>query len=325
MMTDYHYCSSSNRVLFNMGLLVFTMFLTFNVVHSEENKLQEVLMVVGYDGDAWYPYIKLIEGRKNNQHSKWQKIEKVRNPTYLTRQPETGNLFVKGNDGKLYIYDSNNKSLALLPPIDKAELTNYTQLRASKDGVALVVLLEGKSRDTQLGYYNTHPGNVPSAEKLMTHLINQESAQFHPYKHGSTLYYAHVSCRTACKPVIQDVWRHDLVSGKTNQITMLNATSYLHSVDSQARYGFISSNKQGYYHIARLDLTDNSITWLTDGQVTDSYPSISQDGDLYFIRRTPGGTYLMKLENAGKTQTKPLSQIGLPAGVSRIRYLELAE
>ncbi|MES9905270.1 MAG: hypothetical protein ABW168_21670 [Sedimenticola sp.] len=274
-------------------------------------ELPKGLMIVGYDGSGWFSY---ISQPKTND---WLKLTDVQDPAYMTWLAEIDQFVIKSNDGKLYQYQFDTKELKHLESFDNAY---YTQLRSYNDGFMMVELLKGKSRDTHIVSIDT--------EYKRKVVVRQVSAQFHPYRHNDQLYYAHVSCRLECKPLIQEVWRKDLVTGQTKQLTLLNATSYLFSVDPEGKYGFISSNQKGYYHLARLDLSSGKLTWLTAGKVTDSFPSIAQDGSLYFVRRIPSGSQLMRLRKESLLQQtvtpeNSLEMIPLPEGVKKIRYLEL--
>ena len=269
------------------------------------------MMIVAFDGVSWHPYI--VRTGSND----WNKIESVRNPAALTWQREKNALLIKQNNGGISSYQLETREMKQLPSFDKSTVT---QLRAYRQGVVMVRLMDGKSRDTSIlsaKNYTSKPNEI----------LRQTSAQFHPYIHDNQLYYAHVSCRAECRPLIQEVWHKDLLTGRTQQLTLLNATSYLYSVTADNRYGFISSNQRGYYHLARLDLASGETTWLTGGAVTDSFPSVATEGDLYFIRRTPAGSRLMKLPAAanstGVVSEEFVENIQLPADVQKIRYLEL--
>lgn len=273
--------------------------------------LPDGLMVVAYDGNAWFPYI------TNAESDSWSKIKGVQNPSGVTWHKKSNRLFIKGNDGKLYRYELGTKGLVHLVSFDK---TNNTQLRAYGDGFDMVQLIEGKSRDTRIV-------SIDGENKAKV-VVRQTSAQFHPYRHGNQLYFANVSCRLECKPLIQEVWCKDMVTGNNKQLTLLNATSYLFSVDQDGQFGFISSNQKGYYHLARLDFESGEITWLTDGHATDSFPSIAQDGSLYFIRRTSSGSQLVRLVKQavfGQTVAPEdaIEIVKLPDEIKKIRYLEI--
>lgn len=275
--------------------------------------LPEGLMIVGYDGSAWYPYI------SQPGSNKWKKLKAIQDPAYLTWQAGgTGRFLIKGNDGKVYQYELGSKEPKHLDFFDDA---NFTQLRAFDTGFVMVKLQEGKSSETSIVAFVD--------DQMPKTILRQSSAQFHPYVHNNYLYYAHVSCRLECKPLIQEVWRKELDTGRTQQLTLLNVTSYLYSVDADNHYGFISSNKNGYYHLARMDMTSGELSWLTDGQVTDSFPSVAQDGSLYFIRRTSLGSQLMSIPSdlimAKTTEiNNSMEVIKLPKDVKKIRYLEIS-
>jgi hypothetical protein len=182
----------------------------------------------------------------------------------------------------------------------------------------MVQLTEGRSSATQLLSLDAD-GAEPSE------ILRQQSAQFYPYLHQGWLYYAHVSCRAECRPLIQEVWRKDMVTGLARQLTRLNAATHLYSASDEGHYGFLVSNQSGYYHLARLELESGEISWLTRGEVTDSHPSIAVDGVLYFIRHTLAGSRLMRLYGAMTTDAAPrLEEVELPADVEKIRYLEIA-
>lgn len=269
------------------------------------------LMVVAYDGSSWHPYI--VKPGDDG----WVKIEDVRDPASVTWQYEKDMLFIRQNDGGISSYQLDTREFTQLPSFDESTVT---QLRAYRQGVVMVRLTDGKSRDTSI--LSSESGVDKPGE-----ILRQASAQFHPYIHNDQLYYAHVSCRAECKPLIQEVWSKNLQSGQTQQLTLLNSTSYLYSVTADGLNGFISSNQHGYYHLARLDLASGDINWLTGGAVTDSFPSVATDGALYFIRSTPVGSRLMKLPAVVKSGSvvsdEFVENIQLPADVQKIRYLEL--
>lgn len=284
-------------------------FLNYSV--SGYTRSSQDILVLGYDGNAWYPYL----GSTDN--SGWEKIAAIKDPAYLTWDKTKNLFFIKTNDGQLARYDLAAQTLTVLKiPENKS----YTQLRASENGLLMVELIDGKSRDTQIVTMND--------KGALNKEISQDSAQFHPYQYKQQLYYAHVSCRIECIPLIQEVWKKNKNTGKAHQITRLNATSYLHSVDTAGDYGYISSNQRGFYHLARLDLNSETVHWLSQGQVTDTFPSVSKQGDLYFIRRTPEGSHLLRLSAKEVMADVIPSESAfemepLPKDIKKIRYLEL--
>lgn len=292
-------------------LLLFSLLFSLPVFGSS---LPDNLMIVAYDGQAWYPYV-TVEGG-------WKKITQIKNPTDVTWQAGSETIFFKGDDSKLYRYNlKNNKPQSFSSNSDDG----YTQLRVSSDRPAklsVVKLIDGKSADTIIAVYD-------DATESFLDTIKQSSAQFHPYLSGNHLYYSHVSCRLICEPLIQDVWRHNLKTRKTEQLTRLNATTYLHSVSNNHSFGYISSNKNGFYNIAKLDLSSGQTEWLTNGTYTDTYPTATESGKLFFLRRTTSGIDLMsfsseQLKLSSQEAITPLVE-PLPSGVSKVRYLEFSK
>jgi hypothetical protein len=268
------------------------------------------LMIVAYDGTSWHPYVIMAAG------DDWSKIEQVSDPAAVTWIPARRSMLVKAADGGLCSYHLERREFLPLSPLAGKAVT---QLRAHRNGVMMVQLTDGRSSATQLLSLDADAAGA-------SEILRQQSAQFYPYLHNGWLYYAHVSCRAECRPLIQEVWRKDMASGLTSQLTRLNAVSHLYSASDDGHYGFLVSNQRGYYHLARLELESGEISWLTRGQVTDSHPSIAADGKLYFIRHTPTGSRLMRLNGAMTTDKtlRRLEEIELPADVEKIRYLEIA-
>lgn len=267
------------------------------------------LMIVAYDGNSWHPYITMSAG------DEWRKIENVSDPVAVTWNPARRSMLVKAGDGGLCSYHLDRREFVLLSSLAGKAVT---QLRAHRNGVMMVQLTDGRSSETRLLSLDADAAEA-------SEILRQQSAQFFPYLHNGRLYYAHVSCRAECRPLIQEVWRKDLASGLTRQLTRLNATTHLYSASNDGHYGFLVSNQRGYYHLARLELESGEISWLTQGQVTDSHPSIAADGTLYFIRHTPAGSRLMRLYAAMTADAAPrLEEVELPDDVEKIRYLEIA-
>ncbi len=156
-------------------------------------------------------------------------------------------------------------------------------------GWVAVWLKDGTSVDTDI---------VHSFSSEPRALLAQRSAQFDPHLRGDTLYYGNVHCTIACGHIIQEIWRYDRVTGQARQLTLLNAVSRQPATDSASALYF-SSNHLGYYHIWRLDPAVAEPNPVTSGVVSDSAPAPASDGSVYFLRRSAGGTRLMRLTASG--------------------------
>ncbi len=287
----------------------------------------QVMLIVGYDGENWYPYISELSKKNSISSTSWKKLSHIQDPVVITRQSKTGVYFVKTDRGDVVVYAESPEVEMKAIYQNQAKENNFTHLRAHDNGLLMVELKNGRSRETQI--INIDSKNLVNDSQLAIkpHVINNQlSSQFHPLLAGDTLFYAHVSCRGNCDPVIQEVWKKNMVTGKAEQITLLNATTYLHSVDYNLQFGYLCSNKKGYYHLGRINLGTGDVQWLTSGQNTYSYPSISEDNDLYFIQRTFSGTGLMKLSDSDlqKPEDATFKIVELPVQIKKIRYLEIS-
>jgi hypothetical protein len=305
--------------------LFFLIFSVFIFIYSAAVPAEngQVIMIVAYDGVSWSPYVATLSTKEKLKQKSWKKIKSISNLVSITRQSGTGDFFVKKDNGEVVRYQLTEKSkLTEIPlPALQSDKINYTQLRAHAGGALAVKLYEGKSRQTEIINISPESNNTLA-------IINQAAAQFHPLQTKNSLFYGHVSCRLACDPVIQEVWRRDLASGKTQQLSLLNSTTYLHSVSKDERFAYLSSNQSGYYHLARLDLSSGQVDWLTKGQVTDSVPSLSFLDELYFIRRDSQGSRLLRLTSATSATVandSNLEIMPLPKKIKKIRYLEISD
>ncbi len=277
--------------------------------------LADDVMLIAYDGQHWYPYLLSFDPSNPAKIKTHNKISALPDVRHVTRDPKTSIIYFESIDGRLGRLKSADTDIEWLEPLD---VRDVTQIRVFDNVMFLVELVDGKSGDTHIGRYDLQT-------KRYAHLFKQESSQFLPFVTEGVLYYSNVSCRLACDPLIQDVWAFNLRSLKTKQITMLNAITSLHS--ATATYGYISSNAEGHYRIGRIDIKSNQIRWLTDGSSSDSNPSLSASGALYFLRNGINGAQLMLIndpyDQKGRPPVKSEAQsVSLPAGIQKIRYLE---
>lgn len=269
-------------------------------IHAAAERLPDGLLIVAFDGQDWHPYV--VEA------GEFQKVKHISNPIDVTWNAKDRVIFYRASDG-----DIRYESLAAPSSGYNIKQVAATQLRAHPGGLTWVELQNGRSSNTILKSYNsTTDQEVP--------LFEQASAQFHPLQSGNTLYYSHVSCRQQCRPLIQDIWKYNLVTGTTEQLTMLNSVTYLHSVNSKNTLGYISSNYNGYYNIATLDLKTKAITWITKGAFSDSWPSVDHAGNIFFLRKDKGDVLMTYNKASGRSST-----ISLPEEIQKIRYVEISK
>lgn len=93
--------------------------------------------------------------------------------------------------------------------------------------------------------------------------------------------------------------------------------------------GYISSNANGYFNLAQLDITTEKLVWLTQGDTTDTFPALTVDGNLYFLRRDTSGQHLAVIRQAelahylsAENDYPEVTLVKLPKYIQKLRYLE---
>ncbi len=129
--------------IFLMLLLAFIA--NMSVVFAGETKTG--LLIVAYNGSSWFPYI-----NDDAQSKQWRRVDEIENPAVITRQANSNYFFFKGDDLKLYRYDDKKKEKQTIDLKDDKPTSSktYTQLRAYQNGLALIELMQGKSRNTRV-------------------------------------------------------------------------------------------------------------------------------------------------------------------------------
>jgi len=213
------------------------------------------------------------------------------------------------SDKTLRLKDKDSESIVLSSNIDA-----YTQPMFTSSGknVIMIKLIDGNSINTNIISYNLKSKNIKT-------IVSQRSTQLEPYILNDTnLYYSNVSCVEDCGKIIQEIWYKHILSGDAYQLTLTNSISHQPSVDSDQKNIYFSSNKNGFYHIWKMDLNNNKYTQLTDGEVTDGYPMPTKKGDVIFIRKDGNKNMLMKINKNNK-----LTELKLPKEYKKIRSLKV--
>jgi hypothetical protein len=216
------------------------------------------------------------------------------------------------------IYVAADKSVRLISAgnekiLLRADQDSYTQpsFVPGGKGVVLVELIDGSST-------NTNIINFDLQTQKITHLLSHHSTQLDPSPvDDAQMYYSNVSCVEGCGTIIQEIWNKNLKSGKAAQLTLLNSIAHQPTVDRPRNWLYFSSNKDKHFHIWRLSLSTGKYEKLTGGNVTDSYPRLSQSGNLYFLRTIRNITSLFKREIDGVE-----TPIVLPEKYHKIRELK---
>jgi len=301
--------SHAQKNIFLLLLTVQAFFLSFLALPitfvSADQGFPTSLSFVGFIENHWRVFV-VQPGRSELKMIETQ--SEPRTPVYSAARDALAYI---GTDGALWLKNLNNeKETVLLNPSGRDTLTQPT---FNEKGSKLYIskLKDGKSQETQVLVVDVQTGSTEV-------VIRQRSAQLDSHINFPFLYYSNIHCVNDCGKVIYEVWRKNLVSGESEQLTLFNAISNQPVVDPAGNFLYFSSNKNDNFHIWRLDLESRESKKLTQGNVADVDPSLDQTGVLYFIRYRQQSANIIQRSPAGKEQI-----ISLPKGVTDIRDLEI--
>lgn len=289
---------------YSMYAVIFYFFIISNAAHAQS--WPQGLSLVGLKNENWQLFV-VAKGQSNLLD-----ISTVSEPRTPAFHLETGKVAYIAADGSLREYGIDKASNKVLLKAGRKHA--YTQPAYDPVGKNLFVveLKEGTSVDTDILM-------LDRTKKNRKPIVIQRSAQFEPFMPTKNeLYYSNVLCTVGCGKIIQEIWHMNIVSGEAKQLTMVNSIARQPFVPPGSDWLYFSSNKEGHYHIWRMNMTNNKYEQLTQGYVTDISPVMDKNNNLYFIRRSPQAVQLMHMDAKG--ELKPMT---LPKGVTDIRDLEM--
>ena len=256
-----------------------------------ESSLPDGLSVVALFGDEWRVLV-AADGRLSA-------LENVPHPRSVAWHHGSGQLAWVGADNRLRLTKTGTGDTVELPiEADRREHDRYTQPAFSPDGAWLyaVELPGGRSRSTNLVGFEL-PGGTRH------HLVRKRTAQFEPHVgDGRTLHYTTAICVDDCAGMIWELWERDLPSGRHRQLTLMNAVANQPRLGTDGWLYFTSDAAGGGFHLWRArPVPGAEPERLTAGAVRDSDPSPVPDGSVYFLRKIPAGTRLMRLADGVAT------------------------
>jgi hypothetical protein len=175
---------------------------------------------------------------------------------------------------------------------------SYTQPCLSSDGreVYVVEMADGKSLDTEILRFDDAPDPA--------RIVRQPGAQHDPFVYQSRwLVYASVGCSAGCEELLVEIWGRDLLTGKSRQLTLLNALSQGPVTDG--RQVVFSSNASGTHQLWRVGMDGSGLRRLTDGPAQAVQPALC-GGALYFVRAVPGVAVISRLDADGSMVELPV-------------------
>ena len=196
----------------------------------------------------------------------------------------------------------------------RARKDAYTQPRfVDKDRVAVVKLLDGSSKKTQIVTFNLdHP-------RSQNPLVAQYATTLDPWIDKKRVLYAKVTCADGCGKIIQEIWQSDRY-GFAKQLTLENRLAHHPSYDSHRNTLYYSAKESDGYAIYRLDMyrsvcKGERIAY--EPEAADLWPMPDGEGGIFFVRSKKGKERLLHLRN-GK-----LKEVEMTKRFSRIRELKV--
>lgn len=272
------------------------------VVSEDKSTTEEWLYFVGLQQAQWKVFIKPINAFE------FRVIETKEEPRGIYFNAKKQHLIYIGSSGNLRQFNVISGEDDIISHLENKQGYAQPFMDSQSDKIYMMFMPEGKSSQSDIVVWNKGKLKI---------IIKQLSSQFEPVRHDKWLYYGQLHCRIDCGHLVREIWRKNIISGESEQLTMMGSITRQHIIDPQGKWLYFSSNKTGKYLLWRYSLEGNRLEQLTKGAVHDSFPAIDVTGKIYFIRRIAGQARLLGLDNATEQVLK------LPKGVRDIRNLRV--
>ncbi len=203
---------------------------------SDTASLPKGAAFVGLVGEEWRLFVVEASGQLRTVHTQTE----PRTPAYAAR---LGRVAYVSSAGELHEIDiKSGAEQVLLMPSSKMAFTQPAY-RPRTDELYVVALRDGTSIETDIV-------RVDRAMKRTTTVLSQRSAQFEPTfsADGMHLFYSNVACASECQNIVQEIWGMDVVGGRVQQHTLLNAVSR-QPVSAADGSVLFASNTRGTYQL----------------------------------------------------------------------------
>ena len=264
-----------------------------------EGPVSDTLTFIALVDDGWKVVVSSPQG--------FRQLDTLLEPHTYDYHSATDHLLYIGSDKSLRSRRANGETILLTPGPH-----SYTQPAFFPDGkrAAMVKLINGSSKNTEIIELDLQSGGMQILAAYHSTILEPTLVS------NNLIYYTNVSCIEGCGSILQELWQKNLYSGKARQLTLLNALSHQPAPDPSGQWLYFSSNAKGTYHIWRMSPETQQYEQISDGPETDAFPTVTENGTLYFVRTKKQQSALMKLSSTGAVMTIPL-----PAEMRKLREL----
>ncbi len=282
-------------------IIIATCCLLASVTNIHANELPSGMSFIGLTAQGWQAHI-------IPQH-KTKVLPNIFEPRQFSWSPSANRYVYLSAQGSIVDVNNGIKKTVLANNAEDA----MTQFRLQDHGknLVLVRLIKQKSKSTKLAIWKHE-------QQTFKNIHYQEGKVFDPYMEQQDLFYTHVSCIVSCGTIIQELWHKELTTGKATQLTLSNGTIRHPIFDLKNDRVIYSLNNTDNYNLWQYDISTQTNIQLTQSNASDLWPSLSNDGEIYFVRRDASGGKLYKLNNSAS------ELIQMPE-VQDIRDLEITQ
>ncbi len=246
---------------------------------------------IGLDNDEWKAYIVDKSGKLSG-------ISLSTEPRELTWSPSNNRLVYVRADGSI-IEKLNNQERILVASNYKDA---FTQIHLTQQGKELIAirLVDKKSLTTALSVWD-------EARNQFVDIHRQLGKIFDPSASGDDFLFTVVSCMLECGGIVQEGWIKNRKTRTANQFTLHNGLLRYPVKDRLNKRYIYSLRKSNYFQIwqTKFDGTSES---LTQSSTTELWPSVTNNGEIYFVRRDGNRGQLIYIDSEGE-ELFPLDNI----------------
>ncbi len=258
---------------------------------------------LAYNGEEWI--VCVLENGKITE------IQLDEEPHSFDYNFKNDQIVYVGADSKLRFYVHGDERELQLP----YKHSGFTQpsFLCEDNLVYAVELINKNSRSTKIVQIDLKDDSLQT-------VVKQNSSQFEPVECDErSILFTNLVCNQGCAKLIQEIWIKNLVTGLSEQVTLLNAFSTNPSIHYGSHMMFFNSNRYDNYNIWAKKIDDDARAFqVTFSEAIDTDPVAINDNSFLFIRNNGSKQTIMYGDLQGQ-----LYEIKLLKEYNKIRQLKV--